>query len=883
MGLSICLVVWLLSISTLLDRPSNGLYDLLCRYLPEKERIEDPILLVETAYEDQFEKDRFWFEVIDTLASKGVRQIVFTFLPEQATPAFYHHAVATSNIILATKRGSAGQESTLQMQPQIVETIPGITHLIGTITVPEELHGISRSYRSVIVENRQTHPSLVIVAAQQLGKKIHELPEQFRINFIGQPDHLPTVHIDDLMAGRLIDQMLENKIVLIGQAPPFPFKGYNTPHSDDRLGVTPLEYQGLALQTVATNSVLRFPGKWELLGCLLLVVFLNLTAHQYFGTFTHIVLSIVFLGSLVVLHGVLLYFSQLWVPIIEILLAFLLFQSLLGIRDNMLRNRLALQIILDQSFKRREQVMPKSFFRSPDYWSLVVNMVNQTLNLKRFIFLEAVEGDHRVKEVIALNCSLEDIKERRRDYHRTPYKTALEQNGSIEVSRYFSELPHNEQSYLVPLNFAGQVQGFWAFTVDRSEEKQEEILLSAVNNFAVEIGEMLFRRKQWVTQSRWYEHPLRKILNMEKQNEPYREVSRILAFLVRRLSILESVFNALDTATILYNPFGVVIQSNTKMIGLLKSHGLNAYELSALDLAVRITGSTAEQIRRLLGKVIINYESIQLPITVGEDKSQTLMLRIRPLVAANEDDDELRLQPIELNGILFEISDVSSLIEINRVRESLFHYSLLHIKEEIETISYDFNELNEVHCGNEGADYQPLLDRSHKLGGFIDSLDGYLGQDNELDTATPYPVSIKEIIERCVTSMKAAAERQKIGVSISIAETLPLALIVPNRFMELFESLLQVLITDGYEGSIIEVEVNNEDDSLVCRMRNEGVGMPNETLQRFLDPSEHVDRHDFQLINQISPELEYWQANLSGSSSFGSGIRFELTLSSFQT
>jgi hypothetical protein len=509
-------------------------------------------------------------------------------------------------------------------------------------------------------------------------------------------------------------------------------------------------------------------------------------------------------------------------------------------------------------------------------------MVNQTLNLKRFIFLETVEGDHRVKEVISLNCSLDDIKERRRDYHRTPYKTALEQNRSIPVSRFFTQLPETEDSYLVPLNFAGQVQGFWAFTVDVKVEKQIDVLLTAVNNFAVEIGEMLFRRKRWVSQSRWYEHPMRKILEMEKQNEPYREVSRILAFLVRRLSILESVFSALDTATILYNPFGVVIQSNTKMIGLLKSQGLNAYELSALDLAVRITGSTPEQIRKLLGKVIINYESVQLPITTGEEKNRTLMLRIRPLVAANEDDDdELRLQPIELNGILFEINDVSSLVEINRVRESLFSHSLLHVKDELRTISAEFRSLGDVERTGNAAEWLPLLDRSRKLQDFIGQLDSYLGHENLLEGTMPYPVEVAEIIERGVASIKPLAERRKIGVSEHLPGGLPLALMVPNRFTELLEALLQVLINDGYEGSVIEVEVSQESQSLVCRLKNEGVGMPDETLHRFLDPAQPVDRTDFQTINQISPELELWKAELSGSSSFGRGIRFELVLATF--
>ena len=494
LGVSVCLLVWLLSISALLDRPTNSIYDLLSRHMPEKQRIEDPILLVEAAYHYRFKDEKFWLEVLNTLESTGVRQIIFTFLPQRVSASFYHHAANNSRTVFG--RGTILKEDAPQKLS--LEPFPDLSleHKLisGALQIPQEAHGINRNYRTHFDTDNQSFLSLAPAAASQMGKQVQDLPGQFRIDFIGQPDQMPTVAIDDLLSGRLIDQVLENKIVLIGLVPPYPFHGYDTPNSISENGVTPLEYQGLALQTVLFGRMLRFPGSWELLACLLIIICLNLTAHQYLGTFSHFIVSGLFIGSVIVFNAALLYFYQVWVPVVEIVLAYILFQTLLAFRDNTLRNRLALQIILDQSFKRREQVMPKSFFRSPDYWSLVVNMVNQTLNLKRFIFLEAVEGDHRVKEVISLNCSLDDIKERRRDYHRTPYKTALEQNRSIPVSSYFTQLPESEAAYLVPLNFAGQVQGFWAFTIDVNEEKQSPALLTTVNNFAVEIGEMLFRR-----------------------------------------------------------------------------------------------------------------------------------------------------------------------------------------------------------------------------------------------------------------------------------------------------------------------------------------------------------------------------------------------------
>jgi len=410
-------------------------------------------------------------------------------------------------------------------------------------------YGIHRDYQAAVTLGSQSLPHVTLLAARERTGKQYNPPNPFRVDFIGQHRSLPKISLSRIVSEDIIQELIKDKTVLVGFTPPFPFKGYSTPVTPDSSSMSPLEFHGLALQTLLNHTELRFPRPWETLACLLVVTGLSLIIHQTSGAFIHLTMGSILFIVTPLASWLLLVFTKNWFPVVEVLLPFALFLLFISARDRLLRNRLALQILLDQSLKRQEKIMPKSFFRSEDYWPLVVNMIKQTLNLKRSIFLETVEGDHRVREVIALNMSLDDIQERRRDFQRTPYKTAIEKNTAIPVDSYFKSLKGGEQPYLVPLIFFGQIQGFWAFSIDAETETQTPELLNIANILAREIGEMLFRRKQWVEEGRWRDSPLRKFLNMEKHHEPYHEINRITAFLVRRLSVLESVFNALETGT----------------------------------------------------------------------------------------------------------------------------------------------------------------------------------------------------------------------------------------------------------------------------------------------------------------------------------------------
>ena len=149
------------------------------------------------------------------------------------------------------------------------------------------------------------------------------------------------------------------------------------------------------------------------------------------------------------------------------------------------------RIVLQQMARLQEYILPPDFYELDEHWAQVISFIDQTLNLNRVIFLEKVKGDHRVREVQALRCSLQDIDERRRDYERVPYSDAIAEGGPVRLERrLFFKGPGDgsAEQYLVPLVFGGEVQGFWAFDVDPAVVRSSLRFLGKRERYVGQIG-----------------------------------------------------------------------------------------------------------------------------------------------------------------------------------------------------------------------------------------------------------------------------------------------------------------------------------------------------------------------------------------------------------
>ncbi|MDX2455870.1 MAG: CHASE2 domain-containing protein, partial [Gammaproteobacteria bacterium] len=462
----VTVVIGMASLSGVLRQVQGWCYDQFVNVAPLINTVNNQLVVVEVAAQGATLGEEDWMLLLDTVQGLGARQVVLSELPPQAGAAFFEQLRNFSNVVVGRplKRQENGVEKlTIDAWPA---ALAGADIPFGVMALPVADHGISRAFTARILVDEGRLPSLAVATAQARGMSIPP-GNKYLINFHDGRDVLPRISATHVLNNALIPELVAGRTVLIGMAPGMGTPGIHTPINRGKEPLSLLKFQGYALNTLLDGTAIRVAGPAWLFGLLLITAFASLFIYQWLnvrpgGWFT--------VGMLLLYSGVgwfLLHYLCIWGPVLELTLS-QIFLYLLIARLKMTLNESALRkLIADSSGKLHASAIPDNFYNSPEHWTQVITLVDQVLHLRRLIFLEKIKGDHRVQEVKALNCSIDVIDERRRDYERTPYSTAIAEGGPILLEKTYLKLLDDEEEdqYLVPLIFAGDVLGFWAFGV----------------------------------------------------------------------------------------------------------------------------------------------------------------------------------------------------------------------------------------------------------------------------------------------------------------------------------------------------------------------------------------------------------------------------------
>ncbi|WP_348708540.1 hypothetical protein [uncultured Pseudoalteromonas sp.] len=303
--------------------------------------------------------------------------------------------------------------------------------------------------------------------------------------------------------------------------------------------------------------------------------------------------------------------------------------------------------------------IPQSFIEHPSPWDPIIQLISQQLDLEKSIFLARKEDDHRVVEIRAINCQLDDIQEMRRDYQRTPYSNALKSLGIVKINRpFFKQVIKGEIEFIAPLVYAGDVRGFWALSIVPNQSFHQQAFEKNVNKFAAQVAELLFHYHIFKTTQAKNRTLLNRLLTFKLHESVSQKVKSSLNEMEQKLTTLEMVFNHTSPATVLFNLFGQIIQTNASLEHFAKLHQIAIFETTALDLLCRSCALDIETAKGKLRYITLNKATVELPANLDKH-SYTLIIR-----ALHSDNSQTASgAPFQVSGILFEfIKDTPEVI-----------------------------------------------------------------------------------------------------------------------------------------------------------------------------------------------------------------------------
>lgn len=868
--ISVSLGVWLLAWLGLL-RPADGwLYDHLTRLRPGISAAAERVLLVDTGPAPWRIEPVQWNTAARTLQELGAGAVVFTFSPP-LSDAFPDSNELAAGLLVAVPPRAVAQSAPpwpleADFQQRGIDTAP--------LAVPRAEAGIHRS-ADLQLEGRNV---LAVAASQRLGAGSYSGSNtSVRVNFSGGRDWIPVVSLQRVLSGGLIPELVRGRVVLLGSVELSGAAGLYTPVHGDVDPVSLTEYQGYLLETLLNHNDVRSPSLPVTLLFLLLVAAVSVVAYQRLSFVMSLRMTLVLVGLYALTGWLFLQFAALWIPLAELVLMQLLLFATLS-RHRQLSSEDALQEVLaDTRSWVRGHMLPEDFYESSQHWAQIITLVDQSLELERLIFLERVPAEHRVREVKALRCDIDDIDERRRDYERAPYSTAMEQGGPLQLHNAYlkTQTDTEEIQYLVPLIFAGDVVGFWAFGVAPQRLEQRDQFETVVRRFANQIAELLYHRQQWLRDQAAERGALARYLRLEGGASLNRQVTDAIKSAERRRELFDAVLRGLDTALVVYDLFGRVLTVNSAMEVLVQKHDLPVYDMTALDLLTRLTDMTRTQARQVLNHLVLQMQPMHMPVALTGDGKQNHLLVVKPLSG-----EDAGAAAFDISGLMFELADVSAVSALCSLKESVVEQYVWQMRNDVESIQMGTDLLlSDRPSAQQRARVSEIVGAKLKnLTRFLDRVQKDVRAPAQSISRDGYPLETLSRVQNIIAELETAAAARALRIVLEAPNFISLVIAQPAEFDKLVRNVLETLLNDAAADTEIRVRIRLEPDVVTFELSNAGFGLPDADLQRFLSGTGHAISEEFRLLHECSAALQVWGGEFKASSEVGRGFRFEFSI-----
>ena len=869
-GVSIVLLISLSIVFDVFNRFDRWIYDEVTDTSSFYQAPSPDVLLVEVSTGFDGLPVESWFKLLAQIQKNNPRVMAINLMPWNWSESDLQKALRDYPLIIGS------------MNPDQVSAHSDLTYF----SLPPLDGQVYRQQRRQIHLNNQFYPSFesVVVdraqgrAADNLAPVSIMAKANFFINFLGGADRMPTVDSERVLEGGLVETLVRDKVVLIGVKTPLMQQMLSP------LGLMPYaSYQAYALNTLINNNEIQIAPVWLVIGLvtlLVLVLFvavLNIPDRFQLIMISGVILLILFLG-----YSSLFIFNYWVMPGYLLITILSILMALLFLRNR--QNQQALQqMALNSAARIESHWLSENYSSSQVQWNHIANMVTQTLSLERTIFLERVPDDHRLREIKALNCSIDDISEMRRDYQRTPYTTAIEHGGALKLERsYIEGVADDEDHYLMPLTFAGNIQGFWAFTIKANAELDKSKLIDAVEQFALQIAELLYHWSEWGKNKQLESSPLVKLLKMQFEENSYESINHSINFLTHRLSTMERVMDGLETLAILYDLFGRVVHVNKSMTNMLTEINLMPYSMTAVDLIVNLSGCSMIEARNYLSYLILEQGSINIPVKNDGVKTGYMMVISALKSDVDENDIDNEMQPFELTGILCELIDMSQIRELYAQKENIVQHMSGWLRNDLSSISMACDLAQDKRLGD--AKHVELMQlikkKTNDLANNFEQVNYIVQQDLISKVTGYYPVDYIGSLHASIKEVQ-KMNKKKTKIQPLIPYCSPLVMASPKELRQVFSAIVGVLISDAVDESEVKIKILCNKDKVSFEFKNEGFGIPQEQLEHYLTTKDISLSNEFQRLQVAAQHIENWDGNFTAVSEIGVGMNFQFSLKVF--
>ncbi|MFT4764725.1 MAG: CHASE2 domain-containing sensor protein [Oleispira sp.] len=875
--------VVLINLSDTLRLPELLVYDALVFHSYDKPQ-QNHVLLLEVSSDELNRSPEFMGSITDRLLARSPQKIVIMNSlnqldkPQQQT-WLKNEQVGYAPLVYPTLQDGDilghkyAKSNALSQIPPIGFSLPASSNFGITRAMPLEV---------------LTHEGALHSFQAQLTNAYTLNSDSIYINFNQGTSPIPRYQAKKLLEIGIIDELVKDKFILITAPLNNSISGLTTPKNNYAEPLSADLIQGMALNSLINQTDIGMLKPWQAaIICFVLFIF-YLFAFQWLNIRFATLIIVTSAMVLLAIDWYLLSFHYLYLPVFSFIVAIIaaLFTAipLHRIKEQSVINTLHFDILSQLKSKKT----PYSFYQVEDPWNHIIVFINQHLLLNRSILLERVENDHRVKEIKSLGCSIDDIAEQRRDYTRFPYDQSLQQQIPLNLDnrQYFKQSFEGEKQFLIPLRFAEEVLGFWAFTVIPDDKWDQNKFFSDINIFAKQIGLLIHNRKAFNYEDNINSKLLTQLLNFNLGSGNHKSLKSAVDGLSHRLRIMEGIFDGLSSAAMLYDLFGQIISSNHLMEQLARQSHLSIYDLTSLDLISQACGISKDEARSRLRHVALNSATIDLPLSELIDDRQYL-LRIRSIkpkiqTVKSLNDNDL---PFELLGILFEFINVTPIQQ--RFTTDIIVYENLY-----SMLRNDFSALSlcQLQLSSSTATDQKLMAQMDQTlqhcTEIVTNAETLLNDTASNLASTGKLLQPLELLKRVLIEIKESADKANLSLDTSLPTFSSIIFIDEDELATLLIQSFHLLIEDAVPDTPIKLFFKEHERTdkllhngkIVITLSNIGYGMPQAELNAERKDTSYIETDTLLLFKKAVMNISPWQVIVTSTSQVGTGFEINIEL-----
>lgn len=713
------------------------------------------------------------------------------------------------------------------------------------------------------------------------------LPNTPLVDFTMGSNYIPKVRNVQVLQGSIPSILVRDKHVIVGSVIDFGQPGFSVPF-ERQIGIANAELQTYVLASAMNERFIANTSTWLAMLVSALILISCLFALQWLEFWGACFVLLAEIALAVVMNYLAIRFYAYPLPVMQWVLVaalalFMIYQQKRRKEQNTLKH-----LVAEIDAGLSERILPKHFNQTEQPWSQIINFVFQQLNLNKAIFLEKVENNHRVKEISAIQCDLEDILERRRDYLRAPYLDAIEAGRPVQSSRqYFKNKLDSDQEYLAALSFGGEVLGFWAVSLTPGEKWNQAAFENNMRAYAEQVGELLYHREHWLKQHAREENFWIRVFSFEAGNRLHTRIKQSVHLLEGRMDTLERVFNCLSTASVLYSVFGQVIHVNQLMERVSAYYDASIFGHTATEALAKFSGLSLDEAKKKIRYVVRKQQSITIELS-GLNKLGQHILHVRPIVAEESSYDTTAV-PFQVLGILFEFIDVREIRELMSFRKNLMQQYFHNIRNNLATASMAVKLVGEA---SDQAKKTQLMEmvrqnieeisrRTAKAEAEVDRFTSVYEQTNAA-------INFTNLVLKVVDEMQESLHSNQIVLDLELPQISSMVLGDMTVLLQFLRTAFRLMIDDAIEASTLKLQVTESASSekMLVTIKDEGHGVDPSFLQTSLQQEDQrfVDESDPLLVQMgvLMGQLSQCGVDARLKSNVGAGFELEVHLQLFK-